>query len=118
MKKIIVGGGRDFNDFKLLSYVLDTEIPCKGRKDYEIVSGGAMGADRLGEKHALQYGMKLTIFPANWKKYGKGAGPIRNRQMADYADGLVCFWNGISRGTENMIDLAMKRDMSLRIVQY
>lgn len=70
----------------------------------EIVSGGCpTGADRAGEMYAYQYGIPLTRFVAEWDEHGKAAGPIRNRAMAEYADALVCFWDGKSRGTANMI---------------
>lgn len=77
----------------------------------EIVSGHAPGADMLGEKFAKAFGYPLKIFPADWEKYGRAAGPIRNEQMARYtaeADRgmLIAFPVGESRGTRNMIKLA------------
>jgi predicted Rossmann fold nucleotide-binding protein DprA/Smf involved in DNA uptake len=79
-----------------------------GFKFSEIVSGGAKGVDRVGESIAALGDIDLKIFPADWDLHGKGAGHIRNRQMAEYADALVAVWDGESRGTKNMID-TMKR---------
>lgn len=61
------------------------------------------GADYLGELYAEHIGVKVAKFPANWTKYGPAAGPIRNAQMAKYADALVAVWDGDSKGTANMI---------------
>lgn len=68
----------------------------------EIVSGGAVGVDRSAEEFAKVYGIKLTRFPAGWLRYGKGAGPKRNLEMAIYSDSLLLIWDGISKGSKNM----------------
>jgi len=69
----------------------------------EVVSGLAPGPDSDGKRWAERWGIPVTEFPANWKKYGKAAGPLRNKQMADYGDYLLAFWDGESRGTADMI---------------
>lgn len=69
----------------------------------EVVSGGAEGADKGGEDWAKRYGLACHIFKAHWAQYGKSAGPKRNAEMATYADGLLAFWDGKSRGTGDMI---------------
>jgi hypothetical protein len=74
----------------------------------EIVSGCAKGVDTVGERWAEGRNQKLTRFPANWDKYRKAAGIIRNEEMAAYADGLIAFWDGESRGTKHMIDTMRK----------
>jgi hypothetical protein len=74
----------------------------------EIVSGGARGVDQLGEQWAKQHHVPVRQFPAQWDRFGKSAGMIRNLEMAQYADGLVAIWDGHSRGTANMI-ATMKR---------
>ena len=66
----------------------------------EIVSGGAKGVDRLGEWYARQRGLPCKAFPAQWAKYGKSAGPIRNAEMAEYADYGVAVWDGVSKVME------------------
>lgn len=115
MSKIIIAGGRDFNNYKLLSNSCYEHILYR---DVEIVSGTARGADKLGEKFAKEYGLKLTKFPANWNKYGKSAGYLRNKQMAEYADELIAFWNGKSKGTKHMINLAKSLNLKVIIIEY
>lgn len=114
--KVIIAGGRDFNDYELLKDKCDMYL--SQQTDVEIVSGTANGADKLGEIYAKERGYRLSQFPADWDSYGKGAGPIRNRQMADYADFLIAFWDRKSKGTENMIYEARKRGLSIRIIKY
>lgn len=59
--------------------------------------------------------MKLKLYPADWKKYGSSAGYIRNDEMAKYADCLIAFWDGKSKGTKHMIDLAVKRKIKVKL---
>lgn len=110
-------GGRDFADYDKLrdacdEYLLDAE------EDIEIVSGGAKGVDSLGEQFARERDMAISKFPANWKEHGKAAGIIRNSQMADYADMLIAFWDGDSRGTKNMIETARKKRLIVNVNLY
>lgn len=114
--KIIVAGGRHFNNYQLLKLKLNAII--SGVVGVEIVSGGAKGADALGERYAREHNIPLTIIHANWDKYGKAAGPKRNEVMANYADALVVFWDGNSRGTANMIQLAKQYNLPTRIIKY
>lgn len=114
--KVIIAGGRDFNDYKFLFEKCDNIL--SGQKDVEIVSGAARGADELGEKYAKEKGFKIKLFPADWDKYKKAAGYIRNKQMAEYADSLIAFWDGKSKGTKHMIDLAEKYNLNIRIIRY
>ena len=83
-----------------------------------IVSGGCAGADLLGERYAKENGYSIDRYPAEWKKYGKKAGIMRNAVMADNADALITYWDGISRGTKNMIDEARKKGLAVRIKRY
>ena len=71
-----------------------------------IVSGGARGADLLGERYAQENGFAIERYPADWDRYGKSAGPRRNREMAKAGDYVICFWDGESRGTKSMIEYA------------
>jgi hypothetical protein len=116
--KIIVAGSRGFGDYNLLVRVLDEHIEKEKWLDVEIVSGGAVGADKLGEVYARERGYSLKIFPADWKKYGKSAGYLRNQEMAQYGDRVFCFWDGTSRGTGHMIDLARKHGIIPTIIYY
>lgn len=117
MIKLIVAGGRNFDNYSLLSNKLD-KILEKTYEDIEIVSGKAKGADSLGERYAKDRGLKVAEFPADWNRYGKSAGYRRNSEMADYATHCVCFWDGISRGTEHMINLAKNKNLKLRVIYY
>lgn len=117
--RIIIAGGRFFNDYNYLKKSLD---PLLGNyydsNELEIVSGGAIGVDALGERYAKEKGFTITKFNADWEKYGKSAGPIRNKQMADYAHGLIAFWDGESKGTKNMIKNAQNNNLKVFVFNY
>ena len=113
--KIIIAGSRDFDDYKKLRKYCDFYL--QSQTDIEIVSGTAKGADQLGEKYAKEKGYPVKQFPADWSK-GKSAGYVRNEEMAKYADALIAFWNGLSKGTGHMIDLAKKYKLKIRICNY
>ena len=68
----------------------------------EIVSGHSGEVDLAGERYAQLLNLPIETFPAKWASHGKAAGPIRNKEMADYADVLVLIWDGESRGSLNM----------------
>lgn len=101
--KTIIAGSRDFNDYRLLLKQVDYYRLHKNDIT-EVVSGCAKGADELGERYANENGIPIKAFPADWNQYKKSAGPIRNREMAQYAEVLIAVWDGKSRGTKNMID--------------
>lgn len=111
--KVIIAGTRTFSDYEKLKDHCDFLL--SDQPEVEIVSGNAAGADKLGEQYAKEKGYKLTVFPADWNKYGKRAGYLRNKQMAEYADGLIAFWDGKSRGTEMMIKLAEKGGLTVDV---
>jgi len=115
--KLIIAGGRNFNDYDLLKEKVDYYLK-NTNESVEIVSGKAKGADTLGERYAKENGYGLSLFPADWNRYGKGAGYIRNKEMAEYATHCICFWDGESRGTKMMIDLAKERDLKVRVINY
>ena len=120
--KLIVAGTRSFNDYELLSSIL-AALFMKRRCwtidwNEEIVSGGAPGADTLAVRYATEADMPFKVFPADWKKYGRSAGPRRNRQMAEYADAAIVFWDGKSRGTQNMIQQMRKLGKPVEVVIY
>ena len=132
--RIIIAGGRNFNDFNLLrketnriiKMIVSTKIP---KECVTVISGGARGADVLGEKYAEMYGIKLHKIPANWERYGNMAGYIRNREMAKFAAGideegdrprgvLIAFWDGQSHGTKHMIETAKNLKLDVYVVGY
>ena len=115
--KIIIAGGRNFTDYQTLCKVCDNLL--QDQTNIEIVSGAYYkGADKLGEQYAKERCYKITYFPAHWKHYGKAAGPKRNQEMANYADVLIAFWDGKSKGTKNMIDVANNLGINVIIVFY
>ena len=125
--RIIVAGSRDYKDYGQLADVLDTlmtKLQEQGidKSDVEIVSGGCRGADELGERYAKESCLRCSIFPADWSKYGRSAGPIRNDTMAKYtvkADKgyLVAFPIGESRGTRSMIKLAEQHGLEVTVIE-
>lgn len=116
--KLIIAGGRDFQDFDLLKNKLDSILSNTDKSSIEVVSGGANGADALGEKYARQNSLTLTRFPADWDKHGRSAGMLRNKSMAEYATHCVVFWDGCSKGTANMIMRAAQLNLVLRVIRY
>lgn len=123
--RIIIAGSRDFNNYAILKHnvinILLILSPS-GELNVEFISGTARGADQLGEKFAEEYNYPIKRFPADWDKYGKSAGYKRNEQMALYAKEdngvLVAFWDGQSKGTKHMIDLANKHGLRVFIIEY
>jgi hypothetical protein len=113
--RIIIAGSRSFTDYKKLMLECDQYIEgCI--LEIEIVSGTAAGADQLGERYASERGYEVKRFPPDWNKFGKRAGYLRNKDMADYSDVLIAFWDGESRGTKHMIDIAKADGLIVNIV--
>ena len=114
IQRVIIAGDRRLNDYDFLREKCDevlSERIASGR--VVIVSGHARGTDLLGERYASEHSLQCELFPADWKKFGKSAGPIRNREMATHADALIAFYDGKSKGTGNMIRFA--RDFGLEV---
>lgn len=114
--KLLIAGGRSFNDYERIKKVCDKALPKF--ENVEIVSGTANGADKLGELYAKENGYPIKYFPAEWDKYGKSAGYKRNEQMAEYADAVIVFWDGESKGTKHMIDIAQRLQKPIKIYKY
>jgi hypothetical protein len=114
--RVIIAGGRDFNDYDLLKIKCDRIL--QNQDEVIIISGGAKGADSLGERYAKDKGYTIDLFPAKWDEYGKKVGPIRNEEMANNADSLIAFWDGNSKGTKHMIDTATNKGLSVRVIEY
>ena len=116
--KIISAGTRTFNNYELLKSKMDFYLSnCGNRTNIEIVSGGARGADSLGERYAKEKGFPVKEFFPDWS-LGKKAGFLRNKEMSEYASHAVIFWDGVSRGSKLMIDLAQSNDLVVRVVRY
>lgn len=110
MKTIVAGCRRGFSFGDIIAGMLQVDWVAS-----EIVSGGAAGVDSFGEKWAECQGLPLKKFEAEWDKYGRAAGPKRNLRMLEYAEALVAFWDGQSRGTRHIIEQAKKRSMKVRV---
>jgi hypothetical protein len=115
---VIVAGSRYFNNEALLFKYLDAFKKKFLDRTLVILSGGAKGADSLGEKWARENEISCKVFPADWDKHGKAAGPIRNKQMAEYADALILFWDGKSRGSKHMLDTAKELGLKTKVIMY
>ena len=116
VKRVVVGGCRDFNDYTVLSEYLDTVLSNISKEnDIIILSGHCRGVDTLAERYAEEHGYKTEIYPAEWDKYGKSAGPKRNKLMVDKSDYVVAFWDKQSRGTKSLIEYAMKQNKPIRV---
>lgn len=116
--RVIIAGGRYFSDYELLKEKCDEFLQDETGEEIVIISGHALGADSLDERYAQERGFKIETYPADWKKYGRAAGPIRNEQMANIANALIAFWDGKSKGTKNMINLAKKKGLQVFVAQY
>lgn len=80
----------------------------------EVVSGGCRGIDREGVSVAGLHDIPISVFPADWKKHGRAAGPIRNKEMACYADSLILIWDGKSRGSNSMRNIAIGKGLTVK----
>lgn len=121
-KSIMIVGTRTYEDYKAFKSKVDEWLNYNVNLNediIEIVSGGARGVDSLAERLANEETFLKKIFPADWNKYGKSAGPIRNRQMVEYIkekDGVcLIFWDGQSRGTKNDIDLCNEYNVKYKV---
>jgi hypothetical protein len=110
--KLAIIGSRNFNNYDLMKKVLE---PYKDKVSL-MISGGARGADFLGEKWAKANNISTLIFKADWEKQGKVAGFIRNEKIIKNADGVIAFWDMTSRGTAHSISLAEKYDKPIKII--
>ena len=117
--KLIIAGGRDFNDYEVVSHQLNRLANGElGPYAVSIVSGMARGADALGARFARENNVKLYEFPADWEQNGKRAGFLRNEEMGRFSDGLLVFWDGQSRGTKHMIEFMKSLAKPIRIINY
>lgn len=118
MKRLIIAGSRTFNDHLLLEREVNSFRKKFNLDKVLIVTGDAHGADTLAERYARLYDLPFKIYPANWKEYGRSAGPIRNRLMAKTCQKGFCivFWDGMSKGTANMIVNAKAFNLTLKII--
>lgn len=109
-RKVIVTGGRDYEDYNMVADVLEFLNP------EIVIQGGASGADKLADEWASEFSKSITV-EADWKTHGKAAGPIRNKQMLDsHPDAVVVAFPG-GKGTENCVSLAKSKNMIILRVE-
>lgn len=124
--RVIIAGGRDFNNSSKLQYAMYDlmDKTYTTLSEMVVISGMARGADLLGAKWANDHGVELEKYPALWRGWnGKGpynnaAGYQRNERMAKTATHLIAFWDGKSKGTRHMINLAHRYDLDVTVVEY
>jgi len=109
--RTIIAGSRTCTDKEELVKAINN---C-GWKPTVVISGAAKGVDKLGELWAEENGISCQLFPADWKLYGKSAGWKRNYKMACKAEALIAIWDGKSKGTKNMIDIARLKKLKVHI---
>lgn len=107
--KVIVAGSRSINDYRLV----ERAIADSGFEITEIVSGCAKGVDTLAIRYAETNQIPLTKMYADWDRFKKAAGYRRNADMAAYADALIAIWDGESKGTVHMVNLAKERGLKV-----
>lgn len=105
--KVAIVGSRSITDYDLV----ELAVVRSGFLISSVISGGAKGVDSLARQYAWIHGLPFTEFPANWDKYGKVAGRIRNSQMADVAQAIIAIWDGESRGTAHTLECAIQRKL-------
>ena len=106
--KLAIVGSRGIEHVDLDKYV-DQDVD-------EIVSGGAIGVDACAAQYAKSRSLKLTEFLPQYERYGRGAPIVRNKAIVDYADKVLVFWNGSSKGTQSVIKYAQKTGKRYEVV--
>ncbi len=104
--KVAIVGSINFTNYELVKKYLDS-IKINEIATY-IISGGAKGVDTLAQRYAKENGIEMLVFKAEWDKYGKSAGFVRNEKMIRNSDIVIAIWDGVSRGTKNSINWASK----------
>jgi hypothetical protein len=115
--KCIIAGSRDLNDYEMV----DEAVRLSGFRITEVLSGTARGVDQLGEAWAASNGVAVRRFPADWRRFGRRAGRLRNEEMvaaARQAGGaLIAVWNGVSPGTRHTIEIARRAGLPVFILR-
>jgi len=114
--KVAIIGSRTFDNYEKFSFIINKFI--EKNPQIEIVSGGANGADSLAKKFALENNIKIKEFLADWENKGKSAGFIRNKDIWDYSDIGIAFWDGKSKGTEHSFMLSYKQNKKCFIFNF
>lgn len=116
IKRIVIAGCRNYENYSEAKKFIDICISnIKKENEIIILSGGCSGADKIGERYALENGYKIELYKAEWNKYGRSAGPKRNEVMAKKCNYVILFWDGKSRGTKSMLEYAKRENKPVRI---
>ena len=107
VKRLIIAGSRSVTNWEFAEGAITDALASHGWEPLIILSGGADGADRIGERWARKNGLAIVRYPADWS-LGKKAGPLRNAAMVANADALLALWDGVSKGTRDVINRATK----------
>lgn len=117
-ERIIVAGSRTIQSDRVVEQRISRVLEGKPQSTVPVfVTGDAKGVDQSAQVFADTFNFEHRLFEAEWETYGKAAGPKRNREMADFADTLIAIWDGSSRGTESMIEEALKAGLEIHIFQ-
>ena len=118
--RVAIVGGRDYDeDFDVFDDLLNNTITEHTKSNgIEIVSGGARGVDSMAERYAEHHGLTMKVFKADWDRYSRSAGYIRNAEIAKYSDMCIALWDGKSKGTKNTISLFKKMNKTVVIIKY
>lgn len=112
--RTIIAGSRTITDYLAVLSAIDGAA-LEGIVPTTVLSGCARGVDELGERAASYAGWDVELHSADWKRLGKRAGYVRNEEMADTAEALIAVWDGMSRGTKHMIDIARGRGLKVYV---
>ncbi len=113
--KLIVAGSRRITDYNVVKEAIDGLV-AQGMAITTIIEGTARGVDRLASRYAQEHALENIRVPAEWKLYQRGAGIQRNRRMAEMGDAMLALWDGRSRGTMNMIQIAKSLGLPVTVV--
>ena len=116
--KLAIIGSRTFNDYGKLSNIIQEHFFGNLSPINKIISGGAYGADILGENFARDFNIKKEVYKPDWDKFGKSAGFIRNQEIVDACDMVLAFWDGKSKGTQDTINKAKKAKKPTFVVYF
>lgn len=116
--KVAIIGSREFNNIDLFNSSIIKIFEEYKINNPEIVSGGAKGADSFAKALAIKNNFSYKEFLPDWKTYGKSAGPKRNKQIVEYSDLIIAFWDGKSKGTLSSIEFAKKLNKQYIIINY
>lgn len=105
MMNLLIAGSRGYTNYPEFKLRVDKRLKGLDLSKVLIIEGGARGVDRLARQYAIEQGIQYKTFEAEWDKYGKKAGMLRNEKMAELATHAMLFWDGESPGTRNMRDI-------------